>query len=236
MQELPSDDYSAQLTREYAYLAHKFELQPSEHLRWKMLRMRPGNFPHVRIAQLANLYHRSQGMLSQLLLASTVKELRDLLRGGTSLYWLTHYVFGEPSPARPKTLSDASIDLLIINTVIPFLYAYGKHKGEERLTERAGNLLEQLKPENNYIIRLWKECGLQAAHAGDSQALIQLKRITATPRNVCSAASDTNISRKRRLRTLPTPYTQVTLNQYFLGSTLVLSLEYYSTFVEVLKY
>lgn len=119
LQELPSDDYSAQLTREYAYLAHKFELQPSEHLRWKMLRMRPGNFPHVRIAQLANLYHRSQGMLSQLLLASTVKELRDLLRGGTSLYWLTHYVFGEPSPARPKTLSDASIDLLIINTVIP---------------------------------------------------------------------------------------------------------------------
>ena len=113
LQELPSDDYSAQLTREYAYLAHKFELQPSEHLRWKMLRMRPGNFPHVRIAQLANLYHRSQGMLSQLLLASTVKELRDLLRGGTSLYWLTHYVFGEPSPARPKTLSDASIDLLI---------------------------------------------------------------------------------------------------------------------------
>lgn len=82
LQELPSDDYSAQLTKEYAYLAHKFELQPSEHLRWKMLRMRPGNFPHVRIAQLANLYHRSQGMLSQLLLASTVKELRDLLRGG----------------------------------------------------------------------------------------------------------------------------------------------------------
>ena len=108
LQELPSDDYSAQLTKEYAYLAHKFELQPSEHLRWKMLRMRPGNFPHVRIAQLANLYHRSQGMLSQLLLASTVKELRDLLRGGTSLYWLTHYVFGESSPARPKTLSDAS--------------------------------------------------------------------------------------------------------------------------------
>jgi hypothetical protein len=60
--------------------------------------------------------------------------------------------------------------------VVPFLYAYGKHKGEERLTERAGNLLEQLKPENNYIIRLWKECGLQAAHAGDSQALIQLKK------------------------------------------------------------
>lgn len=205
--------------------------------------MRPGNFPHVRIAQLANLYHHSQGMLSQLLLAPTVKELRDLLRGGTSLYWLTHYVFGEPSPARPKTLSDASIDLLIINTVVPFLYAYGKHKGEERLIERASNLLEQLKPENNYIIRLWKECGLSAAHAGDSQALIQLKRTTATRRNACSAASGTNISRKRKLRTgdlLPSHTTlsfqSKSVSQYFLCSTPVLSLKYYSTFVEVLKY
>lgn len=91
-------------------------------------------------------------------------------------------MFGEPSPARPKTLSDASIDLLIINTVVPFLYAYGKHKGEERLIERASNLLEQLKPENNYIFRLWKECGLSAAHAGDSQALIQLKKNYCDPK------------------------------------------------------
>ena len=66
--------------------------------------------------------------------------------------------------------------------MVPFLYAYGKHKGEERLIERASNLLEQLKPENNYIIRLWKECGLQAAHAGDSQALIQLKKNYCDPK------------------------------------------------------
>lgn len=79
-------------------------------------------------------------------------------------------------PPTPKTLSQSSIDLLIINTVVPFLYAYGKHKGEEQLCNRASQLLEDLKPENNYITRMWEECGLKAAHAGDSQALIQLKK------------------------------------------------------------
>ena len=66
--------------------------------------------------------------------------------------------------------------------MIPFLYAYGKYKGYERLYNRASALLEELKPENNYIIRLWKECGLEAAHAGDSQALIQLKKNYCDPK------------------------------------------------------
>ena len=105
-----------------------------------------------------------------------LKGLRDILRGGTSEYWLTHYVFGEVSPAHPKTLSNSSIDLLVINAVIPFLYAYGKYKGDNTLLQRAGNLLEEMRPENNYIVRIWKECGLEASHAGDSQALVQLKR------------------------------------------------------------
>ena len=176
LQELPHDEYTEKLIKEYTYLQHKFQLQPSIDCHWRFLRMRPGNFPHIRIAQLACLYHRSQGMLSRLLELSTLKDLRDLLKGGTSTYWLTHYSFGTPSPSRPKTLSQSSIDLLIINTVVPFLYAYGKHKGNELLCQRASQFLEELKPENNYIVRLWKECGLEAAHAGDSQALIQLKK------------------------------------------------------------
>jgi hypothetical protein len=99
-----------------------------------------------------------------------------LLRGGTSEYWLTHYAFGGCSPSRPKTLSDSSLDLLIINTVVTFLYAYGKHLGKEELCARATAFLEALKPENNYIIRMWSQCGLKVSHAGDSQALIQLKK------------------------------------------------------------
>ena len=143
---------------------------------WRFLRLRPNNFPHIRIAQLANLYHRSYGLLSQLMEKETLKDIRDLLRGGTSEYWINHYTFGGISPSVPKTLSENSLDLLIINTVIPFLYAYGLHRGKEGLCSRATSFLENLRPENNYIIRMWKQCGLKVAHAGDSQALIQLKK------------------------------------------------------------
>ena len=176
LQELPVDAYTENMIKEYNYLKQKFGLQPSSDCRWRFLRLRPGNFPHIRIAQLACLYHRSQGLFSQLMEAESVNELRNLLKGGTSEYWLTHYTFGVPSPSHPKTISQSSTDLLIINTVVPFLYAYGKHKSNDALCLRATQLLEELKPENNYIIRMWKECGLEALHAGDSQALIQLKK------------------------------------------------------------
>ena len=170
------DEYYTSLKKEYDYLAYKFELSPMDVNRWRFLRLRPNNFPHVRIAQLACLYHRSYGLFSQLMEKETLKEVRDLLKGGTSLYWLTHYLFNETSTARPKTLSDSSIDLLIINTVVSFLYAYGVHKGNEVLCNRASRFLEELKAENNYITRMWTECGVKAQHAGDSQALIQLKK------------------------------------------------------------
>ena len=174
--DIDGDEYYLRLKHEYEYLAHKFELSPMDVTRWRFLRLRPNNFPHVRIAQLANLYHRSYGLLSQLMEKETIKEVRDLLRGGTSEYWLNHYTFGGCSPAYPKTLSDSSLNLIIINTVVPFLYAYGIHRGKEKLCSRATAFLEGLKPENNYIIRMWSECGLKVSHAGDSQALIQLKK------------------------------------------------------------
>lgn len=176
LHELPSDNYTEKLIKEYSYLRQKFGLQPSSECRWRFLRLRPGNFPHIRLAQLACLYHRSQGLFSLLMETESLKDLRELLKGGTSEYWLTHYTFGIPSPAYPKTLSLNSIDLLIVNTVIPFLYAYGRHKADDTRCLRASRLLEELKPENNHIIRMWKECGIEAAHAGDSQALIQLKK------------------------------------------------------------
>ena len=170
------DEHYLKLKREYEYLAHKFQLTPMDVTRWRFLRLRPNNFPHIRIAQLACLYHRAYGLLSQLMEKTTLKEIRDLLRGGTSEYWLTHYAFGGSSPNRPKTLSESSLDLLIINTVVTFLYAYGIHQGKEELCSRATRFLEELKPENNYIIRMWSQCGLKVSHAGDSQALIQLKK------------------------------------------------------------
>lgn len=170
------DEYYLKLKREYEYLAHKFSLIPMDVSHWRFLRLRPNNFPHIRIAQLACLYHRSYHLLSQLMEKNSLKEIRDVLRGGTSEYWVNHYTFGGSSISRPKTLSDSSLDLLVINTVVTFLYAYGIHKADETLCTRATAFLEELKPENNYIIRMWKQCGLKVSHAGDSQALIQLKK------------------------------------------------------------
>ena len=82
---------------------------------WRFLRLRPANFPHIRIAQLACLYHRAYGLLSRIMETETLQGVRDILKGGTSEYWLTHYTFGGSSPSRPKTLSNTSLDLLIIN-------------------------------------------------------------------------------------------------------------------------
>ena len=89
---------------------------------------------------------------------------------------MTHYTFGGSSPNCPKTLSDNSLNLIIINTIVTFLYAYGHHKSDENLCLRAGKLLEELPPEYNHITRMWEACGITATHTGDSQALIQLKK------------------------------------------------------------
>ena len=171
------DDYYHRLRREYLYLRQKFTLPPPlEASRWKLLRTRPGSFPYVRLAQLAQLYHRGQTLFSRVMEAQTADELRELLVAGTSDYWTKHFTFAKESPGRSKQMGRSSLNLVIINTVVPFLYAYGRHRGEEYRCERATSLLEELKPENNYIIRMWEGAGISAANAADSQALIQLQK------------------------------------------------------------
>lgn len=176
LQDNNGDEYYLKLKKEYTYLAHKFELTPMDTNLWRFLRLRPSNFPHIRIAQLAYLYHREYHLLSKLMETETLNGINNLLKSGTSEYWLSHYTFGNKTSSFPKTLSNSSLELIVINTVITFLYAYGKHKGNPMLCARAAHFLETLKPENNYITRMWESCGISSQHAGDSQALIQLKK------------------------------------------------------------
>ena len=170
------NDYYNRMKKEYRYLAHKFGMKPIQAVQWRFLRMRPTNFPHIRLAQLANLYHKSEGLLSQLIEAETTDEVCKLLTTEATGYWKTHYTFKHESPPKTKSLSQTSKNLLIINTVAPFLYAYGRYKGNEGLCLRAINFLEQLKAEDNHIVCTWEQCGLKVNNAADSQALIQLKR------------------------------------------------------------
>lgn len=171
-----NDGYFAKLRKEYQYLAHKFGLKPMDYKLWRFLRLRPQNFPHIRISQLAYLYHQRCASLSQLLETYSVKDAKEVLATAVTPYWETHYTFGSTSVRNDKNLSPFSLNLLCINTVVPILFAYGRHRGEEKYCDRAFDFLEQLKPENNHIIRLWQQCGLVVENAGDSQALIQLKK------------------------------------------------------------
>lgn len=171
-----NEGYFARLRNEYQYLAHKFSMKPIDFKLWRFLRLRPQNFPHIRISQLANLYYQQKAGLSQLVECDTIDQLRSVLGSQVTPYWETHYTFGSTSDRNEKHISTGSINLLMINTAIPMLFAYGRHKKKEVLCDRAFDFLEQLKPENNHIIRMWREVGLPVKSAGDSQALIQLKK------------------------------------------------------------
>ena len=145
------------LQQEFAFLKHKFSLGDTmQKADWRFLRTRPRNFPYVRILQIAELYHSGRAQMSKLLEANSIEELEACLA--------------------VKGMTAGSRRLLIINTVVPLLFAYGRHTSNEDICQRAIRLLEALPAENNYILRQWQDCGLKVQTAADSQALIQLKR------------------------------------------------------------
>jgi hypothetical protein len=125
---------------------------------------------------LANLYYERRAGLSALLECESVEQLRQLLSTHVTPYWETHYTFGSESTKSTKNISASSMNLLIINTAVPMLFAVGRHRQREELCDRAFDFLEQLGAERNHIITMWKECGLEVSTAGESQALIQLKK------------------------------------------------------------
>lgn len=175
--EEEGDAYYGQLRSEYTYLAHKFQLAPPmDRSLWRFLRLRPGNFPTLRLAQLAYLYHREQTLFSRAMECESVLQLCQQFSAHTSPYWEEHYSFGKSSPQQGKPVGVRSQQLLLINTVIPFLYAYGLYKADDSLCDRATRLLEELKPENNQVTRRWADAGVAVESAADSQALLQLQK------------------------------------------------------------
>lgn len=171
------DEYFMRLRKEYDYLAHKFSLTPMDRRRWRFLRLRPHNFPHIRLAQIVSLYHARRMDFSRLLEAKDAAALRRLFATGVTPYWETHHAFGSPASApHGKTLRDASLDLLLINAAAPLLFAYGRRHFDEGRCEQAFALLEQTRPERNFITRSWERAGIRAANAADSQALLRLRR------------------------------------------------------------
>ena len=170
-----AEKYPEQLYKEYLFLAKKYNLSPIDAKPWKFMRMRPANFPTIRISQFANIIYRSSGLLHKILETEKLSDVVALFKIQASPYWTTHFRFGKETKPKVKELGIASIHLLLINTIIPFTFVYGKQTGSEVLMEKAVNWLEQIKAENNSITRHFKDRGIKANNAMQSQALIQLK-------------------------------------------------------------
>lgn len=169
------DDYPNKLKKEYGFLKKKYGLHSIPTASWKFLRMRPANFPTIRIAQLATLIFQSSHLFSKILTAGNVEELENAFDVKLSNYWKNHYVFDKASVKKQKKLGKSAIHLLIINTIAPFIFLYGKEKAEQKYKDKALALLEALKPESNTIIKQWDKLGVKADSAYRSQALLQLK-------------------------------------------------------------
>lgn len=170
------DSYYNQLCTEYAFLSNKFQLTPMEKESWKLFRIRPQNFPYRRIAMLAQFIEGGFRMMNRILDAEGEKEMRALFEVELSGYWTKHYTFGKPNERATATLSRNSIDIILINTVAPLLYAYGELTGNYEMTDKAIKLLEDLRAESNSIVAHFVAYGIDCPDALTSQALVQLKR------------------------------------------------------------
>ena len=176
LDEENDDPYYLLLRREYEFLCKKYRLRPVNSFLFKKLRTRPVNFPHVRLAQLAAVWVRHDLLFSKILETEQIKTMRAFFNIEPSEYWSTHYRFGMVSDVKKKSIGKNATDIILINTVIPTLFAYGKYMNRPEYCERALRLLDEIKPEKNSIVALFQQFGLSAKSASDSQALIQLRR------------------------------------------------------------
>lgn len=170
------DDYPRSLKQEYDFLRKKYNLTPIEGHLWKFMRMRPQNFPTVRLAQFAALVVQSNHLFSKIMEVKEVKNLRHLFGDiKVNPYWETHYRFDKESAPLAKSLGEASVNTLLLNTVALFLFTYGKHLQLTYFVSRSLKLLENIPGEQNNIITDFANLGVKIKTAFESQALLELK-------------------------------------------------------------
>jgi hypothetical protein len=172
-----NEEYPKLLKREFAVMRAKFNLLTMPAERWKFLRMRPGNFPTIRLAQMAQLIHKNGCLFSKIKAAKNTKEVKDLFDVAAAKYWETHYRFGVTSEPKPKHLGSTTTDVLVINAAVPLLFCHGKLHKDESICETALQFLEDTEPEDNTIIRHYASCGIKADNAMQTQALLHLFNI-----------------------------------------------------------
>jgi len=171
-----ADDYTGQLNEEYKFLSHKYRLKKLDAGIWKFLRLRPHNFPTIRIAQFAMLIHKFHGSFDSIVNNPDLKEMEKMLMVGVSEYWKKHYRFGKESDKETdKILGKTSAGLIIANSIVPYIYVFAKQKGDFKLQDKALDVLTKLPPEKNSIVNKWAEKVFVAKDEAQAQALIYLK-------------------------------------------------------------
>jgi hypothetical protein len=170
-----TDIYGQELFREYTFLRKKYKLVPVSSSLWKFLRMRPVNFPTIRLAQFASLLSGNAGLLTNLMSMTSIDSMCEFFRVRASVYWDNHFIFDKETPGKPKQVGRSSAELLIMNSVLPFMFLYGTSTGNESLSSRALGLYEQLPGEDNSVINRWKQAGMDTSTAFMTQALMNLK-------------------------------------------------------------
>jgi hypothetical protein len=174
LEEEKEDNYYQDLKKRWIYLKHKYQLQTVYIEPIQFFKLRPDNFPTIRLSQLAVLYHTHQNLFSKIINATTIHEVYGIFSIASSQYWQNHYQFDKPSTKKIKLLSNSFIDLLIINTIMPFKYAYEKSLGKDTCEKNIA-FLEQIKPEKNNIISKFNGFGVFPKNAFQTQSLLQLK-------------------------------------------------------------
>lgn len=170
-----NDAYFSLLKTEYNFLKNKYELTPIDKHLWKFLRLRPRNFPTIRLAQISEIIKTQNNLFSAILDASSTKEIMKIFKVNVSEYWLTHFLFSQISRKINKPLGEKSAEILIINAIVPVMFAYSNFTAKEDLKEKALNILENVHAEENTIIKNWIKLGIKAKNAIESQGLLELK-------------------------------------------------------------
>jgi hypothetical protein len=181
-------DYPTSLLKEYLHLRNLYGLRPVDKHLWKFLRLRPVNFPTIRLSQFAALLNKSEGLFSRVLECTEIRDLHQYFDVQASSFWDTHYTFDTASPQAVKRLGNEAFYSVIINTVVPLLFHYGKLYDREYLKEKALNWLDSIPPEKNRIIRRWENHGRKIPTAFYSQGILQLVN-TYCNRKRCLACS-----------------------------------------------
>ena len=179
------DDYAQQLIKEFSFQQYKYNLTGKglQRHHWNFLRMRPANFPSVRLAQLAAIVFQPHAFFSKVLEAQTIKEYEALFMAPVSAYWQQHYDIAKPAKTAQKSMGKGSAHNLIINVAVPLLAAYANYSGDRSYLDKAVAFLEKVKEDSNKYTRLYEALGWRAKSAADNQAALGLFRNYCQPVN-----------------------------------------------------